>query len=59
MTFLGGVQARLRVLLAVLGVVVAVVGLSAQDVSAHPGRNVRKGVAAINLEPGIAIEPTT
>lgn len=54
--FLGGVQARLRAVVVVLGIIVAVAGLAAPAVSAQPADGVQNGVAAINLSTGPAVE---
>lgn len=51
----GGVQARHRVLLAVFGVLVAVVGLAAPTASADAATGTQNGVAAINIEPGTLV----
>lgn len=54
----GGVQARHRVLLTLLGVLVTVVGLAAPSASAHTAAGARNGVAAVNPETGPAVAAT-
>lgn len=56
---LGGVHARPRAVLVVLGVLVAVIGLAVPAASAATDTGTQNGVAAINPESGPIVEPGT